>query len=114
MSRNLDHNISFAHLRAANDLRQREWDPDSKISLEYRGNELGGECGEALNEIKKLARERLSLPGSRTTIEKAASELADVIICADLIAMDLGVDLGQAVRDKFNSTSEKVGLKTRL
>ena len=28
--------------------------------------------------------------------------------------MDCGIDLDAAVRDKFNATSEQIGLKTRL
>lgn len=102
-------------LRDANEARQAEWDEDNQISLAYRGNELAGEVGEACNIIKKLERERLGIRGSRATREQLAEELADVVICADLIAMDAGIDLlGEAVPDKFNKTSEKVGLSTRL
>lgn len=102
-------------LRRANEARQKEWDKDSKITLSYRGNELAGEVGEACNIIKKIERERLGLPGSRATKDQLAEELADVIICADLIAMDAGIDLmRRAVPAKFNATSRKVGLDTRL
>lgn len=101
-------------LRAANVARQAEWDPSDQITLSYRGNELGGECGEAQNVIKKLERERLGIRGSRATRDQLAEELADVVICADLIAMAEGIDLDQAVAAKFNATSEKVGLATRL
>lgn len=101
-------------LREANKVRQKEWDEDNQISLSYRGNELAGEVGEACNIIKKLERERLGIRGSRATVEELAEELADVIICADLIAMQEGIDLKEAVREKFNSTSEKYGLKTRM
>lgn len=104
----------FTVLRMANELRQAEWDKDSKITLSYRGNELGGECGEAQNEIKKLERERLGIRGSRTTVEKLAEELSDVIICTDLIAMKEGIDLWAAVVAKFNATSEEVGLETKI
>ncbi len=104
----------FDELRHANKTRQKEWDQDSKIDLAYRAMELGGECGEALNECKKLERERRGVAGSRTTIAKLAEELADVIICVDLIAGAENIDLWAAVREKFNSTSEKVRLKTRL
>lgn len=97
-------------LRAANTTRQAEWDPTNAITLEYRGNELAGEVGEACNIIKKLARERLGLKGSRATKEQLADELADIVICTDLIAMDMGIDLDKAVREKFNRTSEKLGL----
>lgn len=106
--------VAFSSLRQANSVRQKEWDPTDAITLEYRGNELGGEVGEALNVIKKLARERLGLRGSRATKVDLEEELADVIICVDLIAMQMGIDLGYAVRTKFNLTSEKYGLKTRI
>ena len=102
-------------LRSANAERQREWDKDSKISLTYRGNELAGETGEACNVIKKLERERLGIRGSRATKQELSDELADVVICADLIAMYEDIDLlGTAVPQKFNATSEKYGLKTKL
>jgi NTP pyrophosphatase (non-canonical NTP hydrolase) len=103
-----------ADLRAANLARQAEWDTDGQITLSYRGNELAGEVGEACNIIKKLERERMGIAGSRANLADLAEELADVIICADLIAMQLGIDLNRAVAEKFNKTSEKVGLTTRL
>jgi len=101
-------------LRILNTLRQKEWDPTDKIDLSYRGNELAGEVGEACNVIKKLERERYGIRGSRDTIEHLAEELADVIICVDLIAASMGIDLNAAVIQKFNATSEKLGLKTRF
>lgn len=104
----------YTTLREANVARQREWDSGGEITPAFRGNELAGEVGEACNVIKKLERERLGIVGSRDTVDHLAQELADVIICADLIAMEYGIDLDQAVMNKFNATSEKVGLKTRL
>ncbi|MGL4488113.1 MAG: MazG-like family protein [Rhizobiaceae bacterium] len=106
--------MSLKALRIANAARQKEWDKDNQITLSYRGTELGGEVGEALNIIKKLERERLGIKGSRATVEDLAEELADVIICCDLIAMATGIDLTKALQEKFNKTSEKVGLSTRL
>ncbi|MER8786857.1 MazG-like family protein [Mesorhizobium sp. M0983] len=105
---------AFSTLREANEVRQAEWDKESGISLSYRGNELAGEVGEACNVIKKLERERLGIRGSRATIEQLAEELADAVICVDLIAMHEGIDLQQAIARKFNSTSEKYGLATRM
>lgn len=101
-------------LREANATRQAEWDKDDRITLSYRGNEMAGEVGEACNIIKKLDRERMGIRGSRATVAQLAEELADVVICADLIAMHEGIDLDAAVAAKFNATSEKVGLQTRL
>ena len=105
----------FTSLREANEHRQRLWDSDNQISLSYRGNELAGETGEACNIVKKIERERLGIRGSRATREQLAEELADVVICADLIAMAEGIDLlGAAVPAKFNATSKKIGLPTRM
>lgn len=101
-------------LRGANQTRQNEWDPNDSITIEYRGNELAGEVGEACNVIKKLARERLGIRGTRATQQMLAEELADVVICVDLIAMQVGINLSQAVQDKFNATSKKYSLTTRL
>lgn len=106
--------LNLAALRLANHTRQQEWDKDSSITAAYRAMELGGEVGEALNIVKKLERERLGIRGSRATVPELAHELADVIICVDLIAMQYGIDLSAAVAQKFNATSEKVGLRTRL
>jgi NTP pyrophosphatase (non-canonical NTP hydrolase) len=105
--------MKFEKLRKATIKRTREWTGE-KLSLSFRGLEMAGEAGEACNEIKKLERERLGLVGSRTTLDKVAEELADVIISTDLIGMELGIDLGEAVKNKFNKTSENYGLKTRI
>lgn len=104
----------YSSLRQANEARQKEWDTSNQITLAYRGNELAGETGEACNVIKKLERERMGIRGSRANHSQLAEELADVVICADLVAMAAGINLDDAVRHKFNLTSEKVGLNTRI
>lgn len=106
--------VVYFNLREANEARQEEWDTNGSITIAYRGNELAGEVGEACNIIKKLERERMGIRGSRSTKEALAEELADVIICADLIAMHEGIDLKKAVAVKFNKTSEANGLIARL
>lgn len=106
--------LTLAELRQANEARQREWDPSDAITLAYRGNELAGEVGELCNVIKKLERERIGIRGSRTDLTALLEEMADVMICLDLIAMQAGINLDAAVILKFNATSEKYGLKTRL
>lgn len=104
----------FGRLRAANNLRDKEWDPKGLITIGFRGLELSGEAGEASNVLKKFERERLGIRGKRATMEQLAEELADVIIAADLIAMDCGIDLRAAIATKFNKTSEENELATRL
>ena len=106
--------LDFQSLRNANIERQKEWCPDIQPDLSFRGNELAGETGEACNVIKKLERERHGWRGSKSTIDCLAEELADVIIVADLIAQAAGVNLGEAVLNKFNATSDKNRLSTKL
>ena len=106
--------LVYANLREANVARQAAWCPEQIPDLSFRGNELAGETGEVCNVVKKLERERLGWRGSRDTVAHLAEELADVVICADLVALSAGIDLDAAVEAKFNATSEKVGLPHRL
>lgn len=104
----------YDNLRDANVARQALWDTKGQIDLSYRGNELAGETGEACNVIKKLERERLGIKGSRDSVEHLLDELADVVICVDLIALQLGVDLDKVVARKFNETSRKLGFPVEI
>lgn len=106
--------LTLASLQRSHVERQEEWCPDEKPDLCFRGNELGGESGEAQNVIKKLERERRGWRGSRDTVEHLAEELADVIHCAILCAITAGIEIEPAVIAKFNKTSENNGLSTFL
>ncbi len=105
---------SFFTLADACAARDKEWDPEGVITPSFSGLELGGECGEALNDIKKLERERLGLRGSRSTVDKLAKELADILICVQNVANRYNINLPAATRDKFNETSIANNLLTRL
>lgn len=105
---------TLINLRQANLKRHYEWMGDVEADPLFYGVELGGECGEALNVIKKLVREAQGARGSRATKEDLADELADVIICCELVAMCYDIHLEDAVPEKFNKTSEKYGLQTRM
>ncbi len=104
----------FKKLREAAISRDSEYPGTEFIDPSFRGVELGGEVGEALNVVKKLERERLGIAGSRASVADLAQELADIIICVDLLAMEYRIDLWPAVVTKFNQSSDKLGLKTRL
>lgn len=124
--------LSLTALHVANIARQAEWCPEQVPDLSFRGNELAGEAGEtsealilhaaeisraagrASNVVKKLERERYGWRGSRAMKADLADELADMVICADLCAVTAGIDLSAAVVAKFNGTSEKQGLTTKL
>ncbi len=101
-------------LRMVQNARQKLWDPGVKLDLAYFGNAVAGEVGEACNIIQTLERERHGLPGSRSTVDALADELADVIIYLDLIAAMTGIDLGTAVKNKFNKDSRKHGFDSLL
>lgn len=104
----------FDKLRSAMILRDSEYPGSEAITPSFRGLELAGEVGEACNIVKKLERERLGVAGSRASITELAAELADVIICVDLLAMDYNIDMWPMIVDKFNASSMKLELKTRL
>lgn len=65
-----------------------------------------GELGEYANLRKKVERGDLDMTEARPML---ADELADVVIYLDILAAQLGVNLGEAVMAKWNRTSEKVG-----
>lgn len=106
--------MKISDLQAAHVARQREWCPDQQPDLSFRGNEMAGETGEACNVIKKLERERHGWRGSRDTFHHLGEELADVVHTAILCAITAGIDIEPFVVAKFNETSEKNGLATRI
>lgn len=115
---------TFGLLREVNTRRAVEWggaDTSTEtgflIELLFRSNELGGECGEAQNEAKKLARSYLGMPGGKDSAEAEealANEIADTIICCDRLAELFDIDLAAAVARKFNKTSDKHGFETKF
>ena len=106
--------LNFTQLRTANLTRCAKWNCGVPCGIEFSACELAGETGEVCNAVKKLSRLRRNMKGGVDTTANIAEELADVVICADLLAMDLGIDLGAAVAAKFNATSEKHGFSERL
>lgn len=110
--------LTFAGLRVANDMRQVEWPGSENVDLAFRGLEMAGEAGELANKIKKMVRVQRGISGTTEAREELIAairdELADVVVCCDLIAADLGIGLGAAVKAKFNATSEKHGLSTMI
>lgn len=101
--------LSFEKLRTVNVQRCEaafhaldSWPPDKWT------NALAGEVGEACNITKKMGRgdypDQFAMADA---VRELAKELADVVIYADLCAARLGIDLGEAVRDKFNEVSRR-------
>jgi NTP pyrophosphatase (non-canonical NTP hydrolase) len=88
--------------------RQKLWTPVG-YSMLFAAVEMGGEAGEALNVVKKLERERMGWPGSRSTKEKLAQELSDVVITAYNLAALAGIYMPDAVVKTFNDKSIEMG-----
>lgn len=124
--------LGFDELREANLRRAVEWNPSGKdLGGPFAACELAGEVGEAVeamgaalglalatgaicNATKKAERARAGIAGGVDARVDLGRELADVVICADLVAMRLGIDLGAAVVEKFNLTSRERGFETKL
>lgn len=70
-----------------------------------------GELGELANILKKVLRGDLSMDEAKQAI---TDELADVTTYLDILAMRLDVNLGEAVRSKFNRVSDRVGCDVKL
>lgn len=70
-----------------------------------------GELGEYANLRKKHERGDVD---AATFKREAADELADVVTYLDILAAQLGIDLGNAVMSKFNRISERVGSTVRI
>ena len=105
--------MNFRRLAQAVGFREPEWGTEPRCPL-FAACELGGEVGEVLNEVKKLDRWKKGLVGGKELSDDLADELGDVVICCELLARKYGIDLGQAVATKFNKTSEKHGMKTKI
>lgn len=112
--------MSFEKLRAANMRRSKEWHVNEEFNAMFYAVATGGECGEALNVMKKLERDRVDAKSrvgvypSSATRNDLASEMADTIIYMDLWAEAMGIDLWPAVVKTFNAKSDEMGFTTKL
>jgi len=102
----------LAKLRQANQKRNKWLDPDGELDSLFFSNELAGEVGEACNIVKKIVRKRYRLRGnfSSATVQELENELADALICLDLLANEFEIDLEAVTKRKWNETSQKVGV----
>lgn len=73
-------------------------------------NAMCGEAGEAANIVKKIRR------GDRDPdlVRKLGDELADLSAYIDLLAHHAGIDLDQAIEDKYNRLAFALGAPTTL
>jgi NTP pyrophosphatase (non-canonical NTP hydrolase) len=120
--------VTFSMLRDANIKRLPQFknkkgelahpNPDGSdwTPLEWVGA-AAGELGELANIVKKVRRGDISPDdiiedkGRRITVrEWIAKEAADVVCYLDILAYQFDLDLGEAVRRKFNEVSHDIGV----
>lgn len=114
--------VTFASLRQANQRRLPQFknangepahsEPDGSDWSDAEWLQaVTGEIGEFANVAKKLRRGDFT---REQALPMMRDELADTVCYLDLLAFRLGIDLGEAVRDKFNRVSERVGSDVKL
>lgn len=82
-----------------------DWTPSQWLQA------VTGELGEYANVRKKYERGDIDIDEFKI---KAAAELADTVTYIDILAYQLGIDLGKAIIDKFNIVSERVDCNLRI
>lgn len=82
--------VAYTSLREANVVRQAEWDTGGNIDLSYSGNELAGEAGELIEAVAYYL-------ADGDDLEAVREEMADTIICCDLIALRLDMQIDTEV-----------------
>lgn len=102
--------LSFNTLRAANALRASKAEHYRECEASWTHahwmQALVGEVGELANFLKKVDRGDFTLDEVKPDI---MNELADIQTYLDLLAENLGVDLGKATAFKFNEVSKRIG-----
>jgi NTP pyrophosphatase (non-canonical NTP hydrolase) len=110
--------LTFADIRRANVTRCNRWHPEGIGSWSSSDwiTAITGELGELASLIKMRNRERDGLPGNKfsPTDEQIAKEAADVFMYLDLFCARNGINLAEAVTQKFNEVSERVGFPDRV
>lgn len=116
--------LTFEQFSRVNTSRCARWHPgfpgdgDMWTGADW-ANAAAGEMGEACNVVKKLRRIDVGQPGKLDPnldelIGHLAAEIADTVTYLDLLATYYGIDLTQALREKFNLVSEREGFPERL
>jgi len=115
--------LTFQQFSEANRKRCEEsFVPVEQVTPAELGNAMAGECGEACNVIKKMIRlERgLAIPSKDKDkslswyVAELRDEIGDILTYVDLLAARFGIDLEEALRDKFNAVSLEANSPVRL
>lgn len=124
--KNVPEPLTFARVHEVNRERCNEWhdgfpnNTDGWTGADW-SNAMQGESGEFGNVVKKLRRLEFGLRGSKgedkdrdVLLAKLAKEAADTFLYLDLTCTFYGVNLAEAIIQKFNQVSEEQNLPQRL
>lgn len=117
--------LTFNQLREKNLSRVHHWHYgfNDQAPNQWSGgdwsNAMCGEAGETANVVKKLRRLETGVIGNgdvskEELLEMLAMEIADTATYLDLLAAYYGIDMGEAIRKKFNIVSDKQGFPEKL
>ncbi len=118
----MEYNLDLAKLRWANQMRLPHFkDANGKIChSEMDGSDwsltdwmtaVAGETGELANVVKKVRRGDFTIDEAHTML---ADEAADIVIYLDIFCANAGINLSEAIVNKFNKTSKKVDSWVKL
>lgn len=108
--------LTFDEMRRANYTRHAQGlcGTSNLWELTDWSNAIAGEAGELCNLVKKIKRRLPKDPTLEEARDDLRYELADIVMYVDLLAHQLDIDLSEAVREKFNIVSDRLGSDVRL
>lgn len=110
--------MTFSHFETTNYQRSLHWHEGAPWTISDWAVAMAGECGEACNVVKKLNRVRDGNQGNEETeeelINQLGHEIADTICYAFLLANWMGINVEEALIEKFNLVSDKHGFPEHL
>jgi NTP pyrophosphatase (non-canonical NTP hydrolase) len=111
--------MRFEELDRANEERSQLWPGGDNIDEAFLAMEIGEEAGELQAAIKKMIRYRKGIAGNSSQTEeellqRISEEVADVFINASRVCVAFGISPEDAIREKFNRSSVKVGVDVYL
>lgn len=96
-------NLNEAAENAHKTARQRE-----KNGAKFTGGDILKHCA---GEVIEAAQARTELYNGETTYEEYGHELADVIICALIAAVEDNVDIERAVNEKMQINAQRAAMQ---
>jgi len=109
--------LTFQKFSEINSKRNQEVFPKLGWTESHWSNAIAGETGELCNMIKKRSRYELyeyKKESDNISIEELGKELADIVCYADLLATELGLNLENCIKQKFNEVSDRYGCDIKL